>query len=672
MPAISKLTKCLLERSDINEFQLLQAEDYSLTRGISLEEALLFLEYVDLRKVGECLSIVHGLRYIPLLDTPSVEGPGKLVPLDMAQRHAVFPAHFDSRKNMLVLAVSDPSDPSLPAQLRKFLPEGLDLELCVASEAEIRQAIDAHYHGKEIPKTLRIDVPEGFSILPENEPEDDESPSLDPDQGMDIAIVVLERDRRRAGAIRSLLRAEGYDRVTWALGPKEAGEALKREGADLLVVNGAVFKPGGTWLRELSSVASPARISSYEIGPMLLGQQHTYSQMSSALIEMTSAMVRKSLGQNKPMLQSTILRIKHCKLMGLRLGLGKPQIDGLVLAGWLSSGGLEKGDILALSTPYRLEGILFPEEGEERIEASVLKLVMTYQMLIRKNAKAAADLFLLRKALTRAIGSLERERLVETYLKILKEEEFLGRVESGGRGHVLVIDPQIGPQAPLLLRLVNEGYTCETARTAKEAAERLSKGGVDLIISESDLGETDGTRLCLMLKQWPLLAAIPVVILTANGDQRLHADCLGAGADDFFLKPADLEVLSLKIRRLLARRNKGESPKGVRGSLKEMSTVDFLQSLSAGEKDVEIVLENGENRGRIYMREGAIVHAELSGLNGEEAFYALVPWDEGDFQILPCSSFPPQTIQIPLESLLIEGFRRVDEQQGLGEEGEEE
>jgi hypothetical protein len=103
-----------------------------------------------------------------------------------------------------------------------------------------------------------------------------------------------------------------------------------------------------------------------------------------------------------------------------------------------------------------------------------------------------------------------------------------------------------------------------------------------------------------------------------------------------------------------------------------MSTVDFLQSLSAGEKDVEIVLENGENRGRIYMREGSIVHAELSGLHGEEAFYALVPWDEGDFQILPCSSFPPQTIQIPLESLLIEGFRRVDEQQDLGPEGEEE
>jgi hypothetical protein len=492
MPPISKLTKCLLERSDINEFQLLQAEDYSLTRGISLEEALLFLEYVDLRKVGECLSIVHGLRYIPLLDTPAVEGAVNLVPLDLAQRHAVFPAHFDSRKNMLVLAVSDPSDPSLPAQLRKFLPEGLDLELCVASEAEIRQAIDAHYHGKEIPKTLRIDVPEGFSILPKPETEDDAPQELEQDQGRDIAIVLLEPDRKRAGAIRTLLRTEGIERVTWALGPKEAGEALLREGADLLLVNGVVFRPGGSWLREVSSIASPARISSYEIGPMLLEQQHSYSQMSSAMIEMTSAMVRKGLSQNKPVLQSTILRVKHCKLMGLRLGLDRPQVDGLVLAAWLSSGGLEKGEVISISTPYRLDGILFPEEGDERIEASVFKLVMTYQMLIRKNAKAAADLSLLRKALTRAIGSLERERLVETYLKILKEEEFLGRVESGGRGHVLVIDPQIGPQAPLLLRLVNEGYTCETARTAKEAAERLSKGGVDLIISESDLGETDG------------------------------------------------------------------------------------------------------------------------------------------------------------------------------------
>jgi hypothetical protein len=92
-----------------------------------------------------------------------------------------------------------------------------------------------------------------------------------------------------------------------------------------------------------------------------------------------------------------------------------------------------------------------------------------------------------------------------------------------------------------------------------------------------------------------------------------------------------------------------------------MNSADFIQSLSAGEEDVEIDLEHREERGKIYMQPGQIIHADTDSLSGEEALYSLMTWEEGEFQILPCSNFPSRTIHAPTMSLLIEGARLVDE-----------
>jgi hypothetical protein len=61
------------------------------------------------------------------------------------------------------------------------------------------------------------------------------------------------------------------------------------------------------------------------------------------------------------------------------------------------------------------------------------------------------------------------------------------------------------------------------------------------------------------------------------------------------------------------------------------------------------------------MQRGEIVHAQTNGLNGDEAFYSLVAWQEGSFHIVSCKQFPDRTIHSPLMSMLIEGARRVDE-----------
>ena len=99
-----------------------------------------------------------------------------------------------------------------------------------------------------------------------------------------------------------------------------------------------------------------------------------------------------------------------------------------------------------------------------------------------------------------------------------------------------------------------------------------------------------------------------------------------------------------------------------------MSLTDIIQNLTAGDKDVEIILDSMGQKGRIYIEQGEVTHALAGNTEGEEGFYKLMTWEEGDFQIIPCLDFPSCTIQSAAMSLLMEGARLADEARGEIEE----
>ncbi|HPR63057.1 MAG TPA: DUF4388 domain-containing protein [Thermoanaerobaculia bacterium] len=97
------------------------------------------------------------------------------------------------------------------------------------------------------------------------------------------------------------------------------------------------------------------------------------------------------------------------------------------------------------------------------------------------------------------------------------------------------------------------------------------------------------------------------------------------------------------------------------GSLKEIPLPDIIQLVSVSGKTGVFILEKGEERGEIYLREGQIVHAVYLALEGEEAIYALSIWPEGDFHFQPGVEPEKTTIQKSNTNLLMEAARRLDE-----------
>jgi hypothetical protein len=168
-------------------------------------------------------------------------------------------------------------------------------------------------------------------------------------------------------------------------------------------------------------------------------------------------------------------------------------------------------------------------------------------------------------------------------------------------------------------------------------------------------------KFCRLVRSNQATANIPFFFFSEEENDRIPVESLEAGADDFIKKTGGLEVLSLKIQKAIAKKSPPQTNEGVSGSLQEMSATDFIQSLSAGEKSVKITLENQTESGHIFMQKGNIIHADIAHLEGENAFYKIVVWEQGRFQIVPCSTFPPQTIQGQTMSLLLEASRLADE-----------
>lgn len=573
MADIARLKQYLIGQGHLRDEQFVQAEDYALTRGIPLDESLLFLNLADYQVLGRALAEISGFPYIPLLGASLPKAARDKVPLPLAQRWDIFPVSYRPDTNILTLALEEADNPSARRHLQGIFPPPMSLAFSVASRAEIKEAISVHYKGKPQVARRELEVPNEFALL-----------VADADA----------RDRPKASVV---------------------------------------------------------------------GGGHSYDRMSDALLSLTSFFVKRFLSGNPRGLRRAREKARLCGLLGLRLGFTSEQMDALVLSTWLSVLEFSREILEQVPTPYGLERIIGDAaegEGDVRVEAAVLRLVSAYLEWREGHPESSGNMEGARRFLSPHGGSPQRDALVETFLTLIRDEAFLEDVERAG-GRILIVDPNAGMDSPLALRLRNDGYDVQAAPGAGRAEEIATGPGVDLVVSEVELAEGDGVELCRTLKGNARTAGIVFFFLTATNRKGLQATCLSAGADDFLAAPVEPEVLSLKVERALSRRRPKEGLRGVRGSLRDMGATDFIQSLSSGEKSVEILLETPRGNGKIYLRGGEIIHAEAGGLLGEEAFYRLIGIEEGEFRILPCNRFPQRTIHAGTMSLLMEGARLMDE-----------
>lgn len=150
-------------------------------------------------------------------------------------------------------------------------------------------------------------------------------------------------------------------------------------------------------------------------------------------------------------------------------------------------------------------------------------------------------------------GSIPAHDVLEG-LELVDEDGVGPAVPAGpsGRGQtVLVVDDEDHLRRLLCELLTREGYRVIEARDGGEAITRVDQHAPDIMLLDLNLPGLDGYGVLAQLRSRPDTRQLPVVVLTAKGDEDNEVRVLQAGADDFLTKPFRARALYARLEKLL-------------------------------------------------------------------------------------------------------------------------
>jgi DNA-binding response OmpR family regulator len=183
-----------------------------------------------------------------------------------------------------------------------------------------------------------------------------------------------------------------------------------------------------------------------------------------------------------------------------------------------------------------------------------------------------------------------------------------------GSGRILLVDDEQAVQTLLTYPLRKEGYDVVGATDGQEALDRFAEQRFDLVVLDIMLPKLDGIEVCRRMRT---RSQVPIIMLTAKGDEIDKVVGLEMGADDYITKPFSVREFRSRVKAALRRGTMaGRGPVGeepikagelqidperrtceVRGKPVELTYVEF-----------EILSALASSPGRVFSREMLLEH----------------------------------------------------------------
>ncbi|HOK46841.1 MAG TPA: response regulator, partial [Bryobacteraceae bacterium] len=189
------------------------------------------------------------------------------------------------------------------------------------------------------------------------------------------------------------------------------------------------------------------------------------------------------------------------------------------------------------------------------------------------------------------------------------------------RHRIIIIEDEADIVEMVRYNFRKEGFEIESFSRGREGLERLRRNPPDLLLLDIMLPDEDGFSICRQLRADPRLKELPVIFLTARGEEIDRIVGLEIGADDYVVKPFSPRELIARVRAILRRRVRPVEPADVieirglrldartqevtvRGNPVELSPLEFklLHFLASHPRQVfsrERLLDVGPEVGRV-------------------------------------------------------------------------
>lgn len=156
------------------------------------------------------------------------------------------------------------------------------------------------------------------------------------------------------------------------------------------------------------------------------------------------------------------------------------------------------------------------------------------------------------------------------------------------RDKILVIEDEGDILDLITLNLTREGFQVLGAATGEEGLELARGETPDLVVLDLMLPGIDGLQVCRALRADPRTRAVPVLILTARGEEADVVAGLETGADDYVTKPFSPKVLVARIRSVLRRRAEAPGDEGDVLRVRDLVIHPGRHAVLAGERPIDL------------------------------------------------------------------------------------
>ncbi len=191
-----------------------------------------------------------------------------------------------------------------------------------------------------------------------------------------------------------------------------------------------------------------------------------------------------------------------------------------------------------------------------------------------------------------------------------------------------------------------------------------------VLIAQFGLPLIDGAQLGEILQANPRTRSVGVIYLADNASEaeRKHVggEIVGPTIDSQAVARRVQALVEARIQGEAGSGSQNEDVGGVEGQLSQLALADLLQLFHVSQKSGSVDLRRdseagSDESGRVQLRAGEIIHAEIESILGEKALFRLLAWDRGEFKFVPGAATEKSTIDKPTRALLQEGLRQNQE-----------
>lgn len=518
-------------------------------------------------------------------------------------------------------------------------------------------------------------------------------------------ILIVDSKQQTATPAQRILQTEGFQ-VTVVLNHADAIQSLKNTAFDLVLVK-SIYLEHLPAIREAAvAVNRNATLKTFtSLGHQIIGDPVSYEDLTKTFFETIDYLISLQEFKDPAQRRFAHLVAKYARLVAQKLNMPQLAVDEVYFAAFLqdiwknfrgfSDEEIREGEerryiveifkdnkcpfqivpiLTHISEFYNGQGTPNALSGENiPLGSRIICVVRAFEEMMRSNlVRSVREAPKVAKLLRKGAGKKYDPKCVEAFVQILEGESFLENTQAPyaheTTNQVLIVDKDPQATSLLELRLLNEGYQVQVVRDGQQALKIIETRKPAVIISDVVIPKVDGFNLCEAVKSNPQTKDIIFIFTSSRSDDFNMTKGLELGAEDYQTKPVNVPFLIAKVRKLLEAKvaaqatGKSDSNQGVAGKLSQMGLVEIIQILGGGTKTACITIQRDKGtKAELFMERGKIVRAKTDKHKGEDAFYEMMTWPEGNFSIQNDQTTTEKNINQSNDFLLLEAMRRMDE-----------